>query len=369
MGEKMKIFKSCGKKKFAVIAAVMLAVLSVVGCSGGDDRIETIPAETAEVETEKYENEDFSMEIPKGWKVTYGGSGMYHSIRVQDPDEPLNQMFVLLKADALLHSEEGKKAWQYNYDSGSSGAYLFTLAPVLSEPSTESFFKIFPQYVKFAKEAEPSYASYEFPEFSDFSVVESFDAPESPLKDYSIGEKILRADFNAGEKAGEGMFSAAVTDFGSVSIAAGNPVGYTIPSADGGYYMAYNVMAITAAKDSFIDWEETLTSCMGTLEYSESYVNATKQAGQEQVRQSMEISKNNDAILSGIMSSWENRNKSADIASQKQSDATLGYERVYDTETGDIYKAENGFTDGYDGDRFEPITDDMYAEAISGYIE
>ena len=133
--------------------------------------------------------------------------------------------------------------------------------------------------------------------------------------------------------------------------------------------MAYNVMAITAAKDSFIDWEETLTSCMGTLEYSESYVNATKQAGQEQVRQSMEISKNNDAILSGIMSSWENRNKSADIASQKQSDATLGYERVYDTETGDIYKAENGFTDGYDGDRFEPITDDMYAEAISGYIE
>ncbi|MFR0903188.1 MAG: hypothetical protein ACLSFO_05720 [Anaerovoracaceae bacterium] len=127
-GRKMKIFKSCGKKKFAVIAAVMLAVLSVVGCSGGDDRIETIPAETAEVETEKYENEDFSMEIPKGWKVTYGGSGMYHSIRVQDPDEPLNQMFVLLKADALLHSE-GQKAWQYNYDSGSSGAYLFTLAP------------------------------------------------------------------------------------------------------------------------------------------------------------------------------------------------------------------------------------------------
>ena len=192
---------------------------------------------------------------------------------------------------------------------------------------------------------------------------------QDTLGQMPIGEKILRADFNAGGKAGEGMFSAAVTDFGSVSIAAGNPVGYTIPSADGGYYMAYNVMAITAAKDSFIDWEETLTSCMGTLEYSESYVNATKQAGQEQVRQSMEISKNNDAILSGIMSSWENRNKSADIASQKQSDATLGYERVYDTETGDIYKAENGFTDGYDGDRFEPITDDMYAEAISGYIE
>ena len=31
--------------------------------------------------------------------------------------------------------------------------------------------------------------------------------------------------------------------------------------------------------------------------------------------------------------------------SQKQSDATLGYERIVDTETGNIYKIDNGFTD------------------------
>ena len=70
------------------------------------------------------------------------------------------------------------------------------------------------------------------------------------------------------------------------------------------------------------------------------------------------------------MSSWESRNRSQDIMSQKQSDATLGYERVYDTETGEIYKATNGFSDVYDGKRYEPVTDDnMYAEPISGYIE
>ena len=43
---------------------------------------------------------------------------MYHSIRVTDPEEPLNQMFVLLKADALLHSQAGKEAWQYTYAAG-----------------------------------------------------------------------------------------------------------------------------------------------------------------------------------------------------------------------------------------------------------
>ena len=70
-----------------------------------------------------------------------------------------------------------------------------------------------------------------------------------------------------------------------------------------------------------------------------------------------------------IMDSWEKRNNSYDIISQKQSDATLGYERVYDTETGDIYKAYNGFTDDYHGDRYKTITDDMYTQATAGYIE
>ncbi|MFR2965793.1 MAG: hypothetical protein ACLTK0_05080 [Anaerovoracaceae bacterium] len=63
----MKIFKSCGKK-FAVIAAVMLAVLSVVGCSGGDDRIETIPAETAEVETENTKTRISAWRYPRAGK-------------------------------------------------------------------------------------------------------------------------------------------------------------------------------------------------------------------------------------------------------------------------------------------------------------
>ena len=70
------------------------------------------------------------------------------------------------------------------------------------------------------------------------------------------------------------------------------------------------------------------------------------------------------------MSSWQQRDKSQDIMSQKQSDATLGYERVYDTDSGKIYKATNGFTDVYTGNRFKPVTDDnMYAEPVSGYIE
>ena len=81
------------------------------------------------------------MTIPKGWTVTTGGTNIYHSIRVSDPNEPLNQMFVLLKADILLHSQAGKDAWQQNYSMGNTQAALFAKAAVLDNPSTEGFFQ------------------------------------------------------------------------------------------------------------------------------------------------------------------------------------------------------------------------------------
>ncbi len=321
------------------------------------------------MQLEKYETADFSITIPKGWQVTAGGINIYHSIRVYDPNEPLNQMFILLKADILLHSQEGKAAWQSLYRMGNTQAAIFTNAPVLENPSTEGFFKIYPQYTAFVSAVEPTYAGYTFPRFDDFMVTDRF-ASASGMKAYALGDELLRATFTDGGKEGEGMFAASVVDFGSMPISDGTMDGYLLRQVDGGYYMAYNILAITAEKDTFIEWESVLSDCMKTLEYSDSFVSATNQASNEKVALAMQISQNFNATMDGFMSSWESRNKSQDIMSQKQSDATLGYERVYDTETGEIYKATNGFTDVYDGKRYQPVTDDnMYTQPISGYIE
>lgn len=176
--------------------------------------------------------------------------------------------------------------------------------------------------------------------------------------------------FTDGEKSGEGLFAATVVDFGSITLPDGTMGVYQPRKVDGGYYMAYNIMAVTAVKDTFIEWESILTECMKTLQYSESFVSAANQASNEGVALSQQISQSFNETMDGMMSSWESRNKSQDILSQKQSDATLGYERFYDTKTGEIYRAANGFGDSYDGKRYQPVTDDnMYTEAISGYIE
>ncbi len=321
------------------------------------------------VETEKYECADFSVTIPKGWKVTSGGLNMEHSIRIYDPDEPLNQMFILLKAEILLHSQAGKSAWQSIYNMGNSQAIIFAKAPVLENPSTENFYKIFSQYTDFASEVESSYSGYTFPRFDNFTVTDRFESNDG-LKSAALGDELLRATFSDNGKEGEGLFSASVVDFGSQPISNGQLSGYQLQTADGGYYMAYNVIAITAVKDTFIEWESVLSDCMKTLDYSSNFVSATNQASNEKVALAKQISQNFNATMDAFMSSWESRNRSQDIMSQKQSDAILGYERVYDTETNEVYKATNGFTDVYDGTRFEPVTDDnMYAEAISGYIE
>ena len=347
------------KLRIAAWLLALAALMTLSACNGKSLNGKTQKSKTDEgvkitetaaktLETEKYETADFSITIPKGWKVTTGGANINSYIYVSDPNEPRNGMFIILKKEPLLHSQEGKDAWQALYNAGDSSAALFAQAPVLQEPSTENFFKII---------------------WPDFTVTDRFPSSNG-YGAFSLGDEILRANFTDETGQAEGMFSADIVDFGNCPISDGTVVNYQLKTVDGGYYMAYNVVGITAVKDTLIEWQDLLFKCMGSLRYSESFINATNKASNDQLALSRQISQNFNQTMDGIMSSWESRNKSQDIISQKQSDATLGYERVYDVETNEIYRATNGFTDVYDGSRYKAVTDDnMYTEAISGYIE
>jgi hypothetical protein len=126
---------------------------------------------------------------------------------------------------------------------------------------------------------------------------------------------------------------------------------------------------MTAPDAEFNDWQGILDHCLGSLQFSDTFMSNFYNAEAQLVSTIQANQKVYDSISDMIMDSWEKRNNSYDIISQKQSDATLGYERVYDTQTGEVYKAYNGFTDDYTGDRYQSITDDMYTAPISGYIE
>ena len=118
-----------------------------------------------------------------------------------------------------------------------------------------------------------------------------------------------------------------------------------------------------------LDWEDILNTICSSLNFTDTFINGFNQQQDAVMKNFQQIRAIGNEISDGIMDSWNKRNTSFDIMSQKQSDATLGYERVYDTETNEIYKAYNGFNDEYDGERYKAVTDDMYLKKTSGYIE
>lgn len=71
-----------------------------------------------------------------------------------------------------------------------------------------------------------------------------------------------------------------------------------------------------------------------------------------------------------VMEAFEERSESDTVIREKRSDMIGEYERVYDNDTGNIYRAYNGFLDGIgEQSRFTSITDSRYTEGCVGWID
>ncbi len=346
-----------------IVAAIIFLILSViiVETIGGKKTIinnsnmnkskfEVKENEVSKITLEEYKDTYFTMKIPKGWKVETIGDYIHYTIKAYNPQNPTYQFFFNFKTEGYNKSQDAKAFQQKYYPND-----MFAKNPVISDKTTEGFYKIF-------NELGPlnNTATFTFPTLTDFTVTEN-------LGTGVLGGDILRASFKdeSGNDA-EGLFTAYVYDAGPYYVYENVISGKQI---DIYYLSVYDAIFVTAPKDEFIDWEETLNTMVSSLEFTDAFISGFNGQQDAVMKNFQSIRSICNSISDGIMSSWENRSKSYDIMSQKQSDATLGYERVYDTDTGDIYKAYNGFTDDYDGKKYQPITDNMYTEKTSGYIE
>ena len=297
-----------------------------------------------------FDNGLVKMKIPEGWKVDVLGDYIHYTIKAYDPQRPTYQFFFNMKTEGYNKSQEAKSFQQKYYPDS-----LFAKTSVIEGKNTEGFYKIFNDLGTLNNTS-----LFAFPILNDFTVVEN-------LGTGVLGGDILRATFkDADGKDAEGLFTAYVYDAGPYYVYENIISGKQI---DIYYLNVYDAIFITAPKDEFIDWQETLSTISSSLEFTDTFMSGFN-TQQDAVMQNFQSVRNIcNQITDGIMDSWEKRSASYDIMSQKQSDATLGYERVYDTKTNEVYKAYNGFTDDYDGERYKSITDDMYTKQTSGYIE
>lgn len=329
--------------------------------SATKEDVKIVANEASKLTLEEYKTDNFTMKKPTGWTVETGGTGIFYAIRVYDPQNTNNQVYLMLKVQPLLKNTSAKTSWQNYYSmSGNNSQYkLFADAVVLDNPTTEGFYKKFDEISTYLSSLEPTLSTMKFPKFSNFTKIEEFESSAS-MKSVALNSKVLRGTFTGeNSKEGEGLFMASVVNFGNQYQG----------GVDMGYYMIYDIMSITSAKDEFIDYKDILLESVNSIEFTDSYVKQTIDDSNAQTQKALELNASMQKAFDSYMSAWENRQISYDIMSQKQSDATLGYERVYDTDTGEIYKAYNGFTDDYQGNKYQSITDNMYTEKTSGYIE
>ena len=359
----MKIGKlNISKKNLIIIVIVIFVIIGGIilltkcGNNGKgvfynpDKNIKIAKSKANQIEFEDYSINEFSIKKPKGWKVDTIGDYIHYTIKVYDPNNPAYQFFLNMKTEGYNKSVDAKR-WQQKYYPNNP----FAKASVIATKNTEGFYKIFNDLGTLNNTN-----TFTFPTLTDFTVIDN-------LGKASLGGDMLRATFkDANGKEGEGIFTAYVYDVGSYYVLENIISGKQI---DIQYLNVYDAIFITAPKDEFIDWQDILNTICSSLKFTDTFINGFNQQQDAVMKNFQQIRAIGNEISDGIMDSWNKRNTSFDIMSQKQSDATLGYERVYDTETNEIYKAYNGFTDDYDGERYKPITDDMYSKKTSGIIE
>lgn len=317
---------------------------------GKKDKVEIKASETKNIQFTDFDNGLIKLKVPEGWKVDTVGDYIHYTIKVYDPENPTYQFFLNLKTEGYNKSQEAKDFQQRYYPNS-----MFAKTSVIAEKTTEGFYKIFNDLGTLNNSA-----TFTFPTLTDFTVLDN-------LGPASIGGDVLRASFkDVNGKDAEGIFTAYVYDPGPYYV---NEYVMSGKQIDIYYLNVYNTMFISAPKDKLVDWEQTLSTINASLEFTDTFMNqyGNQQDAVMQNFQSVRAICNQTSDI--IMSAWESRSAAYDRMSQKQSDATLGYERVYDTDTGEIYKAYNGFTDDYQGNRYQSITDDMYTKPTDGYIE
>ena len=344
------MYKNNGKK---LLLLLIILFVGIVGCGNNNlktkdgKKIKIVKSETSKVKYEDYDNGNVKMQIPKGWKVevptkvTYSG----YSFKVYNPDNKDYTFMFSLGLSGFLKSEAARAKWASLYPSSVYGQLA-----AIDPQTTEQFYKVWNTNAKVGNQM----INQEF-----FVYLNNFEVIENLGKN-PLGGDIIRGKFvNDKNELMQGLFTASIFDSGS----------YNMYGLDLAPLNSYHNIMMYAPDAEFNNWQSIYDYSLSTIEFTDSFMAGFNREQQSQVATVQANAKIYDEISDMIMDSWNKRSNSYDIISQKRSDATLGYERVYDTDTGEVYKAYNGFTDNYSGTKYKPVTDDMYTSSISGYIE
>ena len=350
-----------------LLIAFLLLAGGLTACSGtGKEEgkpLGAAPAPSFELEMTTLSTGDFTMEIPKGWEYKVNPGNLGFGLVVFDPAVPERRIFYYYEFNPFMKSQGARDFFRQYYGSGS----LFGACPVLETGKVEEFYQKWNEYGDFL-------GSQGFPgvldRFQTLEIVERHPL-DNYLKDYALDSAVLRTRHTLAGSAVplEGLFSASVVSNGS----------YYQGGLDLAPLMVYNATGIMAPAHEFPAIRAVLEASLRTFAFSQSYLQRYLQDNEAATQTILENARTMAAAADSYNRAWEGRQKVNDALSQKRSDATLGYDRLYDEDTGEIYRAPVGWYDQYDIHREEyerpqlyKVEDDdyeRYSQGIQKYIQ
>ena len=317
----------------------------------GGKQFQLKAAEAVDIKLTDYSCREFTARLPVGWNIITTGLYSNFSFKVYDPQVPERCIFFQGTPGSFLKSEEAK-TYRKNYTDNVTPAFaILNDSPVLATPSIAYYIEHiedmraylntwFPRHV-FVETQDPNV----LPDIKDAFVYET-------MPGMSLGIQDCRDD------SINRFICTSLNDKPCEGVAIGQMVEYFAPTyiygvPDLWFYYGTYFMGFTAPEGELQQLEPILAECLMSIRYTDSYIKEAQAQSDTIYRITMANSAYMERASASLTSAWDERNTSFDILSQKRSDATLGYDRLYDPDTGEIYRAETGFYDQYDLHRGE----------------
>lgn len=315
--------------------------------------LHAVPAKPIVSGVSDYSDGRFSMKLPNGWQIFTQGEYMSFCFKAWDPSNPNRTVFLFMKLEPFLKGQAAK-SWYQSAADIAPDYRLFAEAPMMESCTLDAFLDTMPQIASFCDlffSSGLTISSSVLPQITDVQILEK--TPSTMLappdcKENSIA-RISYKDYLG--QACEGLVTAQPRD----------PMQYIV--SQGVDTMPYTVslfMGVTAPMGELQELEPILTDCLGSFDFESSYVQQAIKVSSEQTRELQNQMRQMEAAHDAMMQAWYAREQSHDIAFQKLSDSILGYDRLYDSNTGEIYRADVGFYDSYNLNRSDYSNSNLY---------
>ena len=287
-------------------------------------------AEWNSVNWTKYESAYFTLSIPDGWVVEWNGdvNGLFWRARSTDGKE------------GIFYQDHRYCAKDANAAAMTGNTFVMPTGTV--QNYFDIMFSGHVEYFDVKNSCVPA----------NRDLLQAI-RPRAVLTDYQSMYALFK-DSDVGE--GEGIYSALIYDTGDVWNGGINYGMWEVDFTSAEY----------AQVGQLVNWKPVFAQIASSFAYTEFYMQQFRAA----MGSTSDVLPNNDNDV--VMEAFEERSKSDTIIQEKRSDMIGEYERVYDNNDGQIYRAYNGFLEdigGSEQSRYTSITDSQYADGFVGWID